>query len=91
MFEVREVLRLWLMGHGLRKIASLVRCDRKTVTKVVDIAKGLGLTAGDNPTRVDRPVRWRGDGRVGAETAGSSRRIVGPDARAPAEDRSVGD
>lgn len=49
-FEVREMLRLWLLGHGLRKIASLVRCDRKTVTKVVDIAKGLGLTAGDSPS-----------------------------------------
>ncbi|MEZ5378293.1 MAG: IS21 family transposase [Acidimicrobiales bacterium] len=36
------------MGHGLRRIASLVRCDRKTVTKVVDIAKGLGLSAGDS-------------------------------------------
>ncbi len=48
-FEVKEMLRLWLLGHGLRKIASLVRCDRKTVTRVVDIAKGLGLSAGDRP------------------------------------------
>lgn len=51
-FEVREMLRLWLMGHGLRKIASLVRCDRKTVTRVVDIAKGLGLVAGDDVARL---------------------------------------
>lgn len=49
MFEVREVLRLWLWGYGLRAIARMVRCDRKTVTRVVDIAKGLGLSAGDSP------------------------------------------
>ena len=52
MFEVREVLRLWLLEHGLRKIASMVRCDRKTVTAMVEAAKGLGLSAGDSPDRL---------------------------------------
>jgi len=42
-FEVREVLRLWLDGRGLRSIAALVRPDRKTVRKVIDVAVGLGL------------------------------------------------
>ena len=30
MFEVHEVLRLWLAGRGLRSIAVMVRPDRKT-------------------------------------------------------------
>ena len=34
-FEVREVLRLWLSSYGFRRIADMVRCDRKTVTKIV--------------------------------------------------------
>ena len=52
MFEVREVLRLWLLGYGLRKIASMVRSDRKTVTRMVEVAKGLGLAAGDSVERL---------------------------------------
>jgi len=47
-FEVREVLRLWLLGYALRAIARMVQADRKTVTRVVEIAKGLGLSAGDD-------------------------------------------
>lgn len=43
MFEVREVLRLWLDGRSYRSIAGLVRPDRKTVTRVVETAVGLGL------------------------------------------------
>ncbi len=48
-FEVREVLRLWLLRYAVRAIARMVRCDRKTVTKVVDVGKGLGLSKGDDP------------------------------------------
>lgn len=44
-FEVREVLRLWLRGEGLRRIAVLVGVDRKTVRRYVDTAVGLGLVA----------------------------------------------
>ncbi len=51
-FEVREMLRLWLLGYALRAIARMVRCDRKTVTRVVEIAKGLGLSAGDDVARL---------------------------------------
>ena len=29
--EIREVLRLWLRGEGLRSVARLARVDRKTV------------------------------------------------------------
>ena len=51
MFEVREVLRLWLAGRGLRSIAEMVRPDRKTVRRIVETAVGAGL------------VRDGGDGR----------------------------
>lgn len=42
-FEVREVLRLWLAGEGLRATERLVGFDRKTVRRYVDAAVGLGL------------------------------------------------
>jgi len=45
MFEVREVLRLWLGGEGLRAVARLSRVDRKTVRRYVDAAIGAGVTA----------------------------------------------
>lgn len=42
-FEVREVLRLWLLGHGLRAIERLGGVDRKTVRRYVEAAEQLGL------------------------------------------------
>jgi hypothetical protein len=42
-FEVREVLRLWLRGEGQRRVAGLAGVDRKTVRRYVDAAVGLGL------------------------------------------------
>jgi transposase len=42
-FEVREVLRLWLGGEGLRGIERLAQVDRKTVRRYVTVAEGLGL------------------------------------------------
>src|SRR5688572_24136735 len=42
-FEVREVLRLWLRGEGLRSVERLAGVDRKTVRRYVDAAVGLGL------------------------------------------------
>jgi hypothetical protein len=43
-FEVREVLRLWLGGHGPRAVERLSMVDRKTVRRYVTTAQGLGLT-----------------------------------------------
>jgi hypothetical protein len=51
-FEVREVLRLWLGGEGIRATERLVGFDRKTVRRYVDAAIGLGL------------VREGGDGQL---------------------------
>jgi hypothetical protein len=61
-FEVREALRMWLSGLGFRKIAGMIRCDRKTVTKIVGIAVTLGLVRTDSPERgVPRGFRTVGD------------------------------
>lgn len=42
-FEVREVLRLWLDGEGLREVSRLAGMDRKTVRRYVEAAEELGL------------------------------------------------
>ncbi|HUP85639.1 MAG TPA: IS21 family transposase [Acidimicrobiales bacterium] len=52
------MLRLWLDGRGLRAIAALVPPDRKTVTRVIDAAVGLGLD------------RDGGEGQLGDEFVG---------------------
>ena len=58
-YEVREVLRLWLDGEGLRSIERLSAVDRKTVRRYVSAAEELGLVRGDGPVRL-------GDGFVAA-------------------------
>lgn len=42
-FEIREVLRLWLRGEGIRSIERLGGVDRKTVRRYVEAAEELGL------------------------------------------------
>lgn len=42
-FEVREILRLWLRGEGLRAISRLAGMDRKTVRRYVEAAEALGV------------------------------------------------
>ena len=42
-FEVREVLRLWLAGEGLRAIERLVGLDRKTIRRYVAAAEAAGV------------------------------------------------
>ena len=42
-FEVREVLRLWLRGEGFRGTERLSGVDRKTVRRYVEAAVALGL------------------------------------------------
>ena len=44
--EIREVLRLWLRGHGYRRIAELVCADRKTVHRYVEAAQEASLERG---------------------------------------------
>jgi len=42
-YEIREVLRLWLRGEGLRSIERLMSVDRKTVRRYVAAAVASGL------------------------------------------------
>jgi hypothetical protein len=42
-YEIREVLRLWLRGEGLRSIERLAVLDRKTVRRYVAAAVDVGL------------------------------------------------
>lgn len=42
-YEIREVLRLWLDGQGLRSIERSSQVDRKTVRRYVTAAEELGL------------------------------------------------
>lgn len=73
-FEVREVLRLWLLGHGLRATERLGGVDRKTVRRYVEAAEELGLSrAGGEDQLTDtllgsvmenvRPHRFDGHGQ----------------------------
>lgn len=41
--EIREVLRAWLAGKGLRKVAEQAGVDRKTARRYVDAAVAAGL------------------------------------------------
>jgi transposase len=41
--EVREVLRAWVQGHGLRKVAERAGVDRKTARRYVAAAEAAGL------------------------------------------------
>ena len=43
MIEIREILRLWLRGLGLREVARLCGTDRKTVRRYVEVARSSGL------------------------------------------------
>lgn len=57
-FEIREVLRLWLRGEGLRRVAELAGVDRKTVRRYVDAAVAAGV------------ARDGGEGQLGDELIG---------------------
>ena len=51
--EVREVLRVWLAGRGLRRTAELSGVDRKTVRRYVTAAVQAGLVAGAPESALD--------------------------------------
>lgn len=42
--EVREILRLWMRGRGMRTVARQVGVDRKTVRRYIEAAQALGLS-----------------------------------------------
>jgi transposase len=65
-FEVREVLRLWLRGEGFRATERLAGVDRKTVRRYVAAAVELGV------------VRDGGEGQLSDELIGSVVEAVRP-------------
>ena len=54
MIEVREVLRRFTLGEGLRAIARGTGVDRKTVAKYVRAGSALGLQRGGRVDGVPR-------------------------------------
>ena len=68
-YEVREVLRLWLDGEGLRSIERLSAVDRKTVRRYVSAAIELGL------------ARDGGVGQLGDEFVAAVVEVVRPHRR----------
>src|SRR5687768_12941079 len=46
MIEVREVLRLWLTGHGLREVSRRTAVGRETVRRYGEGGKEAGLVQG---------------------------------------------
>jgi predicted DNA-binding transcriptional regulator YafY len=47
--EIREVLRAWLAGAGLRKVAEQAGVDRKTARRYVEAAVAAGLDRDGRP------------------------------------------
>jgi hypothetical protein len=59
-FEVKEVLRVWLRGEGLRTIERLSGVDRKTVRRYVAAAGEVGVdqSAGEGQLSDEVPSAW---------------------------------
>jgi hypothetical protein len=75
MFEIREVLRLWLAGEGLRAIARLARVDRKTVRRYVAAAGAAGLSRDGGEGQLSDELIAAVCGRCGRPArAGTARR-----------------
>src|SRR3954452_14419624 len=84
--EVREVLRAWLEGAGLRKVAERAGVDRKTARRDVEAAQAAGLSRDAGTDAVSdgliglvleavRPVRPNGHGAAWATLLGHEDQI----------------
>ena len=49
MVQVREIVRRWLAGDGLRSIARALGVDRKTIAEYVRLAHAAGIARGGAP------------------------------------------
>ena len=54
--EIREVLRRWLGGEGLRAIDRNTGVDRKTVRRYVEAAQAVGVVAGGDESQLTDAV-----------------------------------
>src|SRR2546430_17725448 len=61
--EIREVLRLWLRGEGLRSAERLAGLDRKTVRRYVAAAQACGLGRAGGGGQVSGELVSRGGER----------------------------
>ena len=87
--EVREVLRAWLEGSGLRKVAERAGVDRKTARRYVEAPRRRGWLATAGSRR--SPTSWSGGGGGGpAGPAERARRVVGGAARPRGADPGLG-
>lgn len=86
--EVREVLRAWLEGHGLRTVAGRAGVDRKTARRYVAAAEAAGLSRDVGPDgitdglvglvmEVVRPARPNGHGSSWESLLGYEEQIRG--------------
>ena len=86
--EVREVLRAWLEGFGLRTVASRAGVDRKTARRYVEAAEAAGLSRDIGPVGVTddlvglvveavRPARPNGHGSSWEALLGQEEQIRG--------------
>src|SRR5260370_18334233 len=58
--EVKEMLRLWVRGHGYKSIARLTQIDRTTVRRYIEAAAHAGPRQADGDAQIT-------DGLVGEE------------------------
>src|SRR5258708_20203221 len=75
MVQVREIVRRWLAGDGLRSIARALGVDRKTVAEYVRLARAAGIERdGAPPTeaQLDALAACRRPGRPVATTEPSA-------------------
>ncbi len=88
MIEVREVLRAWLDGQGLRRVAELAGVDRKTARRYVEAAQAAGLARDGGVGQLDdalvvavveavRPARPSGRGAAWAACQAEHEQIAG--------------
>jgi transposase len=86
--EIREVLRAWLAGAGLRQAAAQAGVDRKTARRYVQAAAEAGLARGGGTDQltdeligqvagVVRPVRPGGHGRAWEQLEACQAEIAG--------------
>ena len=61
-FEVQEVLRLWVGGEGIRTTERLAGVDRKTVRRYVEAAERLGLPRDGGEEQLSDSDRFGGGG-----------------------------
>jgi len=68
MVEVREILRRWLDGAGIRAISRAVGVDRKTIAAYVQAAVAMGIQRGSAPPSDEQLTKIASARRPGRPT-----------------------